>query len=186
MKTRGCLRLAVLAVVLGILATAAPARAAFVNFDNLPSPGSTPLVLSGVTFTPTHGGQVLISGSTLPDGFSTVPFTGKCYAFNFATDSNPTMLTITFDRPVFLVKFQFSGFNSFSSNNIFINALDINDNLLDSQQWSDAIGYRDALLCAKGIKSVVIKSSGTSVGTMFLDNFSFYPLAPSATIIPMN
>jgi hypothetical protein len=180
METKGILRLTVIAGILGILATAAPAGAAFFNFDDLPSPGPTPLVLPGVTFTPAHGGGV----TSDPNGF-TPPYAGnKLYFFNLAMDQNPTMLTITFDHPVFLVKFLF---NSFGLLPLVLDARDINGNLLDSQYVRNMNPPDNLIvLCAKGIKSVVIKSNGGIVGTVYIDDFSFYPLAPSAAIIPLN
>jgi hypothetical protein len=180
MKTSGILRLTVIAGIIGILAIAAPAGAAFFNFDDLPSPGPTPLVLPGVTFTPTHGGGVMSD----PNGL-TPPYAGnKCYFVNIAMDPNPTMLTITFDSPVFLVKFLF---NSFGLLPFVIDARDINGNLLDSQYVRNMNPPdNQVVLCAKGIKSVVIKSNGGIVGTVYIDNFSFYPRAPGAAIIPLN
>jgi hypothetical protein len=180
MKTSKILKLTVFAGIIGIMSIAIPAGAALFNFDNLPSPGPTPLVLPGVTFTPTHGGGVVSDPAAL-----TPPYAGnKCYFVNLAQDPNPTMLTITLDHPVFLVKFSF---NSFGLLPFVMDARDINGNLLDSQYVrtgnpSDNL----VVLCAKGIKSVVIKSNGGIVGTVYIDNFSFYPLAPSAAIIPLN
>jgi hypothetical protein len=171
------LRVAVIAGVLGVLATFAPARAAFFNFDNLPSPGPTPLVLPGVTFTPNYGGEVF--------SYPTDYFPGN-QVYSVQTDVGAYMkqvLAITFDRPVFLVKFMLFR----SSLSLTANALDSHGNLVDIQDiYNNPYSNRILIvLCAKGIKSVLINTGEDSL-PIYIDNFSFYPLAPSATIIPMN
>jgi len=180
MKMKKILGLGGIAVLLGICATASTTGAAFFDFDNLPSPGPTPLVLPGVTFTPTHGGGVISD----PPAFMTPYDSNKLYFVNIVVDPNPIMLTITFDSPVFFVKFLF---NTFGLIPFVIDARDSKGNLLD-RQYVRNMNPPDNLvvLCSKGIKSLVIKSNGGINGTIYIDNFSFYPLAPSATIIPMN
>jgi hypothetical protein len=186
MKTKKILGLVVLASLLGIGATAVPAGAFFTNFDN-PVPGTGPLVLPGVTFTPASagGGAALGTDAPSPPGVYSasvqlLPGTTNTYK----------MLTITFDRPVFLVKSQLM---QQGGGNCSINALDSNGNLLDSQGFNknDAVypHFELVVLCAKGIKSVVISVTATAstVGlscAVSLDNFSF-SLAPGAAVIPL-
>ncbi len=171
------LRLAVIAGVLGVLASFAPARAALFNFDDLPSPGPTPLVLQGVTFSPDYGGEVF--------SYPTDYFPAN-QVYSVQTDVGDYMkqvLTITFDRPVSLVKFTLLR----SSLSLTANALDSHGNLLDSQNVDNNPFSNRILivLCAKEIKSVLINTGQDNL-PIYIDNFSFYQLAPVTTIIPMN
>lgn len=169
MKMKKILRLGVFVILLGIWANATPAGAAFFDFENLPSPGPTPLVLPGVTFTPLHEGGVATTNWPFEPG-------SKSYYVTGLPDHVLPVLNITFDSEVFLVKFNFN-----DDGISIVNALDSNNNLLDSSCVGP--GQQQVVLCAKGIKSVVIIGS---INIKYIDNFSFYPLAPGETIIPTN
>ena len=174
MKIKKVLRLAVLAVFLGIWATASTAAAAFYNFDNLPSPGPSPLELPGVTFTPKYlaGRVVAIPWSKFPGD--------QAFWFESINDTPfDPVLTITFDQPIFLVKFQII---IYILAPVKIDALDSHGNLLDSYEikFSEAVSH--VILCAKGIKSVVVKSQSSA----WIDGFSFSPQPSGAAIIPLN
>jgi hypothetical protein len=187
MKTKMILGLVVLASLLILGATATPAGAFFTNFDN-PFPGPGPLVLAGVTFTPnpSGGADSVFDTNAAPSP----PYMYGSYVDLLVGTHTYTMMTITFDQPVFFVKFPFG---SSPSANYSINALDSNGNLLDSQGFNHYDTtyphFAPVVFCAKGIKSVVINATftllgGSSRASFFVDNF-YFSLAPGAAVIPL-
>jgi hypothetical protein len=183
MKTRGILRLASIFGILGIFALVAPAGAGFIDFDNLPSPGPTPLVVEGVTFTPNYGGAVLVMEPFYPDNLPLY-----CYTVTPNPDSNfHLVLTITFDQPVSLVKFWMDTFNS-NGLGYYIDALDTNGTILDRQKnnrLSPGV-QRPQVLIGNGIKRVVINVKTYSEDPLRIINFSFHRLASGVAVIPLN
>jgi hypothetical protein len=183
MQTKKLLGLVVLIGLLGLVGTVALAGAAFYNFDNLtPGVGNTPLVLPGVTFTPHLAGGVSAN--------ATAPSLPNVYLAQIqALVGTNTLLTITFDQPASLVKFQM--FWSGLADSYTVNALDSNGSLLDSEGFATASsGHYDLIvLSAKGIKTLVISTTNTTLGigsiiTVLLDNFSFVK-GPGGAVIPL-
>ncbi len=183
MKTKKALVLTVFAGILGICLAAAPARAEFYDFDSLPAPGPSPLVLPGVTINPSEWGGIVNIGDFAPSAPNAYEADVET---NFGT-STYQLLTITFDRPVFWVKFQMWNFGDKPVTKGWVNALDGNGNLLDSQGLLDFSEYKLIFLSGKGIKSLVFKQTVNSFPgftNVRIDNFSF-SLAPGAAVVPL-
>ena len=196
MRLKQFVGLTVLTVVMIIGAIASPVAAAFINFDDLPSPGPNPLILPGITFTYNQTGGVYavpaFSGYIAPSQPNVY-----CASVQALTGTATyTSLTCTFDTPVFLVKFQIraSGYGP-ETTDLHVEALDQNGLVVDSQglpftPGSEVYTFYPVVLCSKGIKSLVFKTTVTNATSSRtvqwqLDNFSYYPLAPSATVVPL-
>jgi hypothetical protein len=189
MQAKKIFKLAVLAFLLGIGGTVVSAQAAYLNFDYLPREiTDKPLVAAGVTLTPAYAGGVMLVSE------ETERLNHNVYAIDVITDPDNNFhqgLTITFDNPVFLVKFSLQ---SHHARYVVADAKDDAGNLVDRNEFMTLPEFRHPLVfCSKSIKSVVISVKAVpDLGLLLLDNLSFTipgvgdAAKPGVVVIPLN